>query len=250
MKALFKGTTAECLAHFAKRADCIELMQQMLPGVHIRTIERWVKEEKNEPVGEYLFCVRVILTALGYEVAEFASLDPTIQDACKMFAFGLVSIDDLASEVGYQAKTARTQLFAVLHGKGGLSPERQQRVKELTQTFETMIEEAEQAFRAKFSPTSAKSPEPVGLLARAPSTSSDVEKKALLDALARLVMAVVPLAERVLTDDYTPEDREYVRAQAGGNGVFKAANALYRLCGERARTTIHSSSNEAEGGAR
>lgn len=243
MKLAFKGTTAECLAHFAKRPGCIEVMSKMLPSAHIRTIERWLKEGIREPVGEYLIRVRVILSELGYEVAEFQALELGIQKACKMFAFDLASIDDLVAEFGYDGSVSgRSQLFKILRDGSGMHPERKQRVEAFIESFDMMIAEVEHAFRERFVHSDTKPTEPlptreVHLMRHKPS---DADKKAVLDSLARTVAAILPLAERVLTDDYTPEDREYIRANAGGTGVFKAANALYRLCGERARTTISS----------
>lgn len=238
MKPVLKGTTAECLAHFAKRSRCIEAMSEMLPQVQERTIERWMRGAQL-PTGENLLRVRVVLSLLNYEVDEFATLDPMIQKVCKMFVFELALIDDLVTEFGYdRSVNGGDQILRVLRGAGGMRPERRQRVEAIIASFDTMIAEAEQQFRNRFVATGVQPVEQPVPQAKKTHESCDADKKALLDSLAHSVAALLPLAERVLTDNYTPEDREYVRLQAGGNGVFKAANALYRLCGERARTTI------------
>jgi hypothetical protein len=249
MSPSFKGTTSECLASFASRPNSVEQLSQMLPGAHIRTIERWLKEKHQEPAGEYLIRVRVTLAMLGYEVAEFAQLSPVLQKACKLCALDITSIDDLVIAFGYeQGSTGRTQLFKVLREGVGMMPERQRRVEEFIADLDGLISEGESAFKARFA---LRQQAPVAPCeSRAVHTAPSGDAKAILDSLAHGVTALLPLADRVLTDDYSASDREYLRAAAGGNGVFRLANALYRLCGERARTQISSRSTDSNGGAR
>ena len=46
---------------------------------------------------------------------------------------------------------------------------------------------------------------------------------------------MLPLAEYVESDACTPEERKLLRALAGIDGVFRLANVLNRLCGEKVR---------------
>lgn len=253
MNSSTKGTTAECLAHFATRSDSITAMWEMLPGVNIRTVERWLKEKHQEPVGEYLIKVRVCLASIGYHVVEFDRLHPAVQTACKMFALGLASIDDLVSEFGYEAgNSGRSQLFVVLRGHGGMTPERLSRVAEIMESFGTMIADEEIKFKARFGSISdvSSSPAPSDAPPREhlPVGRKDPidDRNAITESLAHSIVALLPLAERLLSENYSPEDRERLRALAGGTGVFKLATALHRLCGERVRSTSISTS---KGGA-
>jgi hypothetical protein len=64
--------------------------------------------------------------------------------------------------------------------------------------------------------------------------------KQVIDALAHLILAARPLAERVESNDFSPEDRrrlrELTRVNRGrSNAVFELSTLLNRLCGERAR---------------
>jgi hypothetical protein len=57
----------------------------------------------------------------------------------------------------------------------------------------------------------------------------------LVTVFANMVRAMGPLAELLASDDYTDEEREQLREEAGRWGVFRLKNNLVRLCGERAR---------------
>jgi hypothetical protein len=53
-----------------------------------------------------------------------------------------------------------------------------------------------------------------------------------------LLQSVLPLVEHLASDAAKPEDRKRLREMVPGNGVFKCANALNKLCGEEARKSI------------
>ena len=61
-----------------------------------------------------------------------------------------------------------------------------------------------------------------------------------LQELANLVNTALPLAHRVESDEFTPEEREELRRltcldSRPSHAVFELSNALTRLCGEAAR---------------
>jgi hypothetical protein len=57
----------------------------------------------------------------------------------------------------------------------------------------------------------------------------------IVASVAHHAQAMLPLAEALLSDEFTPADRERVRELAGAKTIFLLANALNGLCGERAR---------------
>jgi hypothetical protein len=244
MSAQFKGSTLDCLAYFGGQPNSVERMKRLFPGKNIRTIERWVREQTIMPEGENLIRMRVLLTALGYEVIEFTSLEPLVQKVCKVFAYNLATLDELVSKVGYGDASGRAQLFVVLRGDGGFSADRQQRAETYIASLGNAIEEAERAFQTQFAQVHDAS---VSTSAKSAHETKDADAGAILDALAAAVVLILPLVRRVRSDDFTDKDREYVRARTGGRAVFDTANELYRLCGERARSTI--SNGSSEGGA-
>jgi hypothetical protein len=56
----------------------------------------------------------------------------------------------------------------------------------------------------------------------------------LIDELARLIVTIRPLAEELASDAHGAEDRRLLREKTGDDGVFRASNAMNRLCGKRA----------------
>ena len=59
-----------------------------------------------------------------------------------------------------------------------------------------------------------------------------------IENLAACVRMMLPLAERVLSDEYTEQDRERLRTLANGDEVFRLSNALNGLCGPRMRVRV------------
>ncbi len=48
----------------------------------------------------------------------------------------------------------------------------------------------------------------------------------------------MPLAERLVTDEFSPQEREAVRTMVGESPFFSFAANLAKLCGEGARVTV------------
>ena len=70
---------------------------------------------------------------------------------------------------------------------------------------------------------------------------SSLKDEQIVNTLAHLILATLPMAERVLSDDFSSADRSRLRelTQNGrSNAVFELSNVLNRLCGERARKEL------------
>jgi len=65
----------------------------------------------------------------------------------------------------------------------------------------------------------------------------DPEKKDVICDIASSVLELLPKVELAISDSFNPADREKIRDLADEDGVFRLANRLNRLCGERARKT-------------
>lgn len=60
----------------------------------------------------------------------------------------------------------------------------------------------------------------------------------LIKTLARLILAVRPVAEELASDDQREEDRQLLREKVGDADLRRTASLLNQLCGERARALI------------
>lgn len=63
-------------------------------------------------------------------------------------------------------------------------------------------------------------------------------KADLMARFVRDVKALLPLAARLASDEFTAEDRYELRELAGKYTIFDLKNLLIGLCGERAREQI------------
>jgi|GEM_PF-1787622 len=75
-------------------------------------------------------------------------------------------------------------------------------------------------------------------------------KRLIMETAATLVISLRGLARRIISDDFTSDERKHFRdltvpgSEFGSNGVFELSNLLNRLCGERARREISDVTSE------
>jgi hypothetical protein len=72
------------------------------------------------------------------------------------------------------------------------------------------------------------------------ATAGQTEHDKLIDELAQMVLAMLPLASRLVSDEFTEAERGQLRDVATTpaykfHGVFELSTCLNRLCGETAR---------------
>jgi len=252
MSAVFKGTTAACVAHLAeatkgdleKRKTIVSFV-----GVTDSTVRRWFRGEMI-PVGEPLLRLRFYMEFLGYNVAELQSLNPPVRDAARLFAFRIATLREIAQLVGYSEGRGGTDtLLAVFRGTQGVS---KQRLDEFTSFVEVygdqLLEKKRSTKKIQLNDgTSRTSAEDDLGAAKQPRVVHPLrpvvqprDRDVIIESLGASVKALIPLARAASSDGFTAEERARVRELAGGDGVFRLANLLFRLCGERARK-MHSS---------
>ena len=249
MSKIFKGTTAECFQHLGRAIQGEHLFENRkliadFAGVESPAVYRWFRAGKP-PLGESLLRLRFYMEFLGYEVAETEALDPVIRDAARLCAFRVISMSETASLVGYPAGVSgMNMLHRVFHGKNGVHSEKLEHFKSLVDLYAEQLPERQRATPKLLKGSVRVTPPMESQAASRPSVVHPLRtnlrptpqlRDALIESLAGSVKGMIPLAQAISSDDFTPEERARLRELAGGNGVFNLANLLYRLCGERAR---------------
>lgn len=248
MDVIFKGTTAECIQHLRDsiQGDSPAARRTIaaFAGVNEPSVRRWFAELNScLPVGEPLVKIRFYLEFLGYEVEELQSLHPIIRDAARIVAFGAASIEEAVAAVGYtEGRNGTDNILRIFRGAHGVSKERLDHLSSFVDLYsDQLAEQKKMTQRVDLGDVGSldevqveqkATPLPVRL---APQQSSGT-RETLIEALAALVKATIPLAREISSDRFTPEERAKVRELTGGDGVFILANELYRLCGERSRS--------------
>ncbi len=248
------GTFRECLDHYKVASNSIvdgnekierRRLGEFLGPKQYENVRRWLgNNPRAEPAGDNLLMTRFYFELIGYEVAEVKNLPQVVYNIAKAIAFKVCSVDDVATRIG----TSKHVIFPVLLGKTGMSDGRAQIMAELFKEHEEQLHLVEQNWRnkignlAKVKPDIVLSTTPVAsqpkLLSISAPSGSILTQKAVINILASLVNAALPLADYMVSDNCTEEEREQLRVLTKGEGVFKLSNRLNRLCGPRALRDI------------
>lgn len=250
MKYIYSGSTKDCLMHLKhsiendrKKLKVIASFTKVTEG---RAVSRWLKG--TQAGGMSLVRLRYYLEFLGYNVEELQHMHPTLRDAGRLFAFGVADLNEIVRFVGYSdGQNGNDSLLLVFKGLGGVSAGKLVQFQAFVDLYKDKLLEKQQAtvkveFLADHS--SAKvvcdTPDttmlPTATTLRSESQSSTDIHEVVTRSLAAQIKAMLPLVQIVSSDAFSPEERAQLRELTGGDGVFRLANQLYRLCGERARS--------------
>lgn len=217
-----------------------ELMAQFTGALRHPTVQRWFVAE-CAPVGIFYIKVMFFFELLGYKVNQLEFMkEAGSYWISKSLAFGLISLEEISQGTGYPVHS----VMRVITGRCGISQEKQEKLERLAAPLREKLDSSAAVWQEKLKSFSAKETkgEPVKKTQRQPNPLENSgaetvnrEKARVITMLAAHIKAALPLADLVLGDDFTPQDREKVRALAGFNGVFLLSNRLNSLCGETAR---------------
>jgi transcriptional regulator with XRE-family HTH domain len=231
-----RGTTEKCFAHLVKTIssgeDFYEKREQLAAalGVVVQTVYTWMSGT-HAPIGETLIRLRFYLELLGYDVDELRSLPPAVRGVARLVAFEVASLQEVAAFVGYEPGDGPTTLLKIFRGVRNTSDEKMR-------LFASLATERARALEEKRQTT------PNILTPGAPVNTDVLQgtaalRKDLVEVFAKMVSAMLPLAEEILSDGFTAADRELVRALADGDGVSRLSFALTRLSGESVRNALN-----------
>lgn len=240
----FRGTTRECLAHYVAglstengkgRQEILRPLTEFMGAKNILTTRRWVKGRTL--TGLRLIKARYFLEGLGYTVIELEKLPAAIRDFSRLIAHNVFTIENACADLGFPRSD---RLLLLLRGDRKPSPERMTKILEIVKAYQPLLtDEKGNNFNERYASASPVEIDGGAFLAppeAAPVKKDDAtgnpEHALILQALAKNLEIILPLAELVLTDIYTPEERRELRRHTD---VFRVSNALNRLCGEMAR---------------
>lgn len=235
------GNMTECLRHLcalAQRNETLyrqikEAMQQFFAVSD--AAGRWLKQE-YDPSGLNLIRMRYFLEACGYKVQELIELDRTVYDLGLMIACNIVTLEDVVSELEIKK---RETLFGNLNGKSRPSAENLAKMHALVTAYHDVIKEIT-ALKVipKLSFEEDAATAPVVQPARAADRAAKPAPATLVEQLADLIRQAIPLADQLLSDKYTAEDRRRLRSLLDDDGVHILQNQLTRLSSEKSREMV------------
>ncbi len=195
------------------------------------------------PKGENLLKLRLILELNGYYLVEKTSISPGIWKLGNLIALGSVSLEEARHVLGFKNVQ---DVYNLCFGKQKTSPERMASLENFCRLFET-DPESKKEYQKKLKQWQENSvfvkpgnkPVPESPTKTAPRL---IERTAAIKSLAHLIRAAIPLAEYIVSDDFSIQERERLREltkEGRSNGVFDLSNLLNRLCTETARKAIN-----------
>ncbi|MBI4132245.1 MAG: hypothetical protein HY474_01290 [Candidatus Sungbacteria bacterium] len=229
---VFRGNTETCLQHYGrtiknegKEGRTARAPMTKFTGANERTVRDWLLG-RVPPVGKFMIRARYFLEGEHYGVQELERLDPLVCDLGRAIAQDRIGFDEAVQALGVPGDH---YLLRILHGKIA-SMARATWVGKARQLLKTIGASAPAASTR----SATKSASPVIAL----PGSRPQAREAVLKSLAALIAASTPLAEIVLSDDFTAEDRQELRTLAGDDGIYRFSNMMERLCTEMARRGI------------
>ena len=229
----FRGTMRECLAHYAATLPAAngkgkrEVFRPLAEFTNssVLTAYRWAKGGQSL-VGLRLIKTCYFLERLGYIVIELENLPPMVRGVGRLIAHNLFTVEEACRELSFSRPDHFVRL---LRGDRKSSPKRMTKIQEIVKAYQPLLDEKGKDFSELYALTTS----PIG-----PEDSDSFpaplqpEHAAVLQVLAKSLEIVLPLAELVLTEVYTPDERRELRKHVN---MFRVSNALNRLCGEMAR---------------
>ncbi len=248
--AIYKGSTAQCLRHFAQadfEGDKRRALMEFAGVTANSTIRRWLNQGEL-PAGEQLLRMRHYLEHLGYEVTELRKLTPSVRELGRLIAFNVLPIAQAAARIGVPpAKKGGGQLTTILLGGQGVSSERNSRIAALNAEFSDLLKkQVAKVPHLTLRGSNSAGPASVSVHRADPTvqTEQPIDKDSLMKGFAHMVQGLLHQSDFMLSDAFTADDRDKVRQLTGGDGIFLLSNRLNRLCGERARREISNASGD------
>lgn len=235
----FEGNTQDCLKHYLSQLPwsdkgCAEARKPMADflGVRSDSIRRWLVTD-IQPIGLVLVKLRYFLEEKGYRITELETLKKPVRMLGKLIATQQITWEEAVERIQF---SNASELLQVLHGNRGLSSERMVIVARICADYsedEETHHAAAPPWKNQMAPTETPNKKGVRI-------EEDVIH--LLDALNGLCAVLEPRLEYMLSEGFTPEQRQLFRERAGRVRVFDLANRFFglnkqlnALCSEKAR---------------
>lgn len=237
---IFQGSIGECLEKY----DATLPKERALLGNARKAIRDFVGvtddrisrilhgKGKTLPMGEGLIRLKYFLWLKGYREEQLAKLSPPIFQLGVFFAFSLITLQRIKSEVGYFTIDTFNKLL-----KGEVpSAQKEWNITEFVKKLEAEKGDELERLGRKFQ-TIRELPEK-STATSAANTAITIPKDVVLTSLASMIDLMIPLAELLDSDLFTDEERWHWRQAIAAKGaVFQLSNLLTRLCSREARNS-------------
>ncbi len=209
-------------------------------GVSDTTGYHWFNKQ-TLPSGVNLLKLQYLLELIGYTIIERETLTKSLHELAIQLAIQALSPKDAAE----YTNVSENSVMRWCAGKSNPVATMEVTLLELLELHATEAKEKKQQWQATLQELHFDSVQESNPSVQEFPLPKHEPNKALrrqvIEALAQLILTAKPLAELILTDDFTPEERELLRQLTQvvrSNGVFDLSNLLNRLCSERARRDI------------
>ena len=238
MRTKFMDSTRACILHYGQSLPVggnsgKEARQPMAQFVETsdRQIYRWTRLESS-PRGEDLIRVRFWLESQGYKVSELQELADEVYLLASLLAFSVFDFALVHEMItGY---TNPDDSMALLHGTCPLSSAKRQKIKDFLDDY--LVAQIERLqpwlhWMESFTEVVWPSLEAQPTVKPLSTDNHDV----ILQSLKGMIEAASPLAELVLSDEFTQEERRALRQSFNDDELFVFSNTLSALCSAKAR---------------
>ncbi len=206
----------------------------MLPA----TYTAWKNAPRIRPVGLGRVRIRHFLEYRGYHIDEIEGLKEPILSLSRILAFGVLTPAQLAVELGVKKER---DIFTVLFSIVSPKLFRLNRIASIVQKYQDALKEKLPVLSSRETvpaePAVIKQAPVVPVRSQIDGPLTKETKRALIASFVALAKPLLPIAEFVLSEAFSAEDRKRVREMMDGDGVFKLSTLFRDLCSETTRNS-------------
>jgi hypothetical protein len=213
------GTFHDCLQDYLKTIDLSQRKRlAQFIGCTEPAIGNWMRQSAL-PVGGNALRLFCLMEATGFSITNWKVTNPDVLTVGRCVAFQVLTSDQVA------AKLANPNLGGViaiqmLVGNLHIKKQNLNAMSALATEYGPLVDNA----RASWQDLMALD-----------------DKTRAINELANRLKEILPLAENLVSDQYSGAERHELRKLSGETTMFRLYNAFGALCGERAREhVIHS----------
>lgn len=228
-----KDNTIGCLVRYLDETQASNPTRDIAKFVGVsgtKRIEAWA-EGREKPKGWNLIRLRFFLHNMGFSVAPIRQLPSHIRDLGELVIFDVISSSDVSDILEFTEDSFR-RLFL---NRPNMTKARVSKAKALCLNLVCDLNLAKKNRLASLTKKPSES------MQKTLGKSCDQNNADNIKTLSYMILAMLPLARRVDSDEFSAEDRRMLREMTERDGVFRLSNLLNRLCGEDARKSLSNS---------
>lgn len=226
----FAGPIKECIEHLRgeleKNPEKWEEVFKIFSDINQRKVKRWISGEYF-PNGQSYICLLYSFEELGYDVQELLNLSRDIylfgrETFAKKMTMGQV-LEMLGPDFN------QDMIFNYFLRGINTPPIKMQRINEICQKLSTSSKE--------ISPQKEQTERKEEIIADGDENIA-MKKSTVADYFCHLVEMALPLAEALMSDDFSPADRRKIREDLGRNKFFRLSVLFDGLSSEESRVQV------------